>query len=102
MPENIHTEAVYVFGELNFSRFGFHIGCGTYINKGPGQAKYMDLAQNWDNGGTLKNYPRLYEKVGFRIYFGKSYRHFVGATLRAHAPVADYLAFNYGFKIFNF
>jgi hypothetical protein len=75
---------------------------GIYAYKGTGQAKTMDLAQNWDNGGTLTHYPWLYEKIGFRIYLGKNQNHFVGVSLRAHAPVADYLAFDYGVKFFNF
>ncbi|MDR1792436.1 MAG: acyloxyacyl hydrolase [Bacteroidales bacterium] len=102
MPQNIYTGAFYAFGELAFSRFALHIGVGAYIFKGPDQAKYMDLAQNWDNGGTLKHYPWIYEKVGFRVYLGKKMNHFVGASLRAHAPVADYLAFDYGYRFYNF
>jgi hypothetical protein len=62
----------------------------------------MDLAQNWDNGGTLTHYPLIYEKVGFRVYAGKKLNHFVGASLRAHFPVADYLAFDYGYKFLSF
>jgi hypothetical protein len=102
MPKNIYTGAFYAFTELAFSRFALHIGVGAYVFKGPGQATYMDLAQNWDNGGTLKHYPWIYEKVGFRVYVGKNLNHFVGASLRAHAPVADYLAFDYGFKFYSF
>jgi len=102
MPKNIYTGAFYGFTELAFGRYALHVGVGIYVFKGPGQAKYMDLAQNWDNGGTLKRYPLIYEKVGFRVYLGKNLNHFVGASLRAHAPVADYLAFDYGFKFFNF
>ena len=102
MPKNIFTGAFYGFTELLFGRYALHVGVGIYVFKGPGQAKYMDLAQNWDNGGTLKRYPLVYEKVGFRIYIGKELNHFIGASLRAHAPVADYLAFDYGFKFFNF
>jgi hypothetical protein len=102
MPKNIYTGAFYTFCELAFGRYALHIGAGCYVFKGPGQAKLKDLAQNWDNGGTLTHYPRLYEKVGFRVYLGKNRNHFVGATLRAHAPVADYLAFDYGFKFWNF
>jgi hypothetical protein len=102
MPENIYTGAFYTFAELAFSRFALHIGVGVYVFKGPGQAKYMDLAQNWDNGGTLKHYPWIYEKIGFRVYVDKKRNHFVGASLRAHAPVADYLAFDYGFKFYSF
>jgi len=102
MPKNIHTEAFYGFAELAFSRFAFHFGVGAYFNKGPGHAKKMDLAQNWDNGGTLKNYPIVYEKLGFRIYTGKKQHHFFGASIRAHFPVADYMAFTYGYKFFNF
>jgi len=102
MPKNIYTGAIYGFGELVFDRFALHIGFGIYLFKGPGQAKHRDLAQNWDGGGTLKKYPLIYEKVGFRVYLGKHRNHFVGASLRGHAPVADYLAFDYGFKFFNF
>ena len=102
MPKNIYTGAFYGFTELAFGRYALQVGVGFYVFKGPGQAKYMDLAQNWDHGGTLKRYPFLYEKVGFRIYLGKNLNHFVGASLRAHAPVADYLAFDYGFKFYNF
>jgi len=102
MPKNIFTGAFYGFTELAFGRYALHVGVGIYLFKGPEQAKYMDLAQNWDNGGTLKRYPLVYEKVGFRIYIGKNLNHFVGASLRGHAPVADYLAFDYGFKFFNF
>jgi hypothetical protein len=102
MPKNIYTGAFYGFAELAFGRYALHVGVGIYVYKGPGQAKIKDLAQNWDNGGTLHNYPLIYEKVGFRIYLGKNENHFVGASLRAHAPVADYLAFDYGFKFYNF
>ncbi|MDR3046840.1 MAG: acyloxyacyl hydrolase [Bacteroidales bacterium] len=102
MPKNLHNEAIYAFAELLFGRFSFQVGVGAYFNKGPQQAKYMDLAQNWDGGGTLKSYPWIYEKVGFRVYLGKNHHHFVGAAIRAHFPVADYLAFTYGFKFFNF
>ena len=102
MPKNIYTGAIYCFSELVFDRFALHVGFGIYLFKGPGQAKIKDLAQNWDSGGTLKRYPIIYEKVGFRVYLGKNRNHFVGASLRAHAPVADYLAFDYGFKFFNF
>jgi len=102
MPKNIYTGAIYGFSELVFDRFALHIGFGVYLFKGPGQAKHKDLAQNWDGGGTLKKYPLIYEKVGFRVYLGKHRNHFVGASLRGHAPVADYLAFDYGFKFFNF
>ncbi|MDR2835742.1 MAG: hypothetical protein LBV69_06025 [Bacteroidales bacterium] len=102
MPHNFHTEAFYAFTELIFGRFAFHVGVGAYIAKGPGQARIMDLAQNWDGGGTLKRYPPVYEKVGLRIYLGKNQNHFVGASIRAHFPVADYLAFTYGYKFFNF
>ncbi|MDR1758528.1 MAG: hypothetical protein LBR51_06195 [Bacteroidales bacterium] len=102
MPHNIHSEAFYGFAELAFSRFALQVGIGAYVNKGPGQAKNMDLAQNWNNGGTLTKYPVVYEKVGFRIYLGKEYHHFVGASIRAHAPVADYLAFTYGYKFYRF
>ncbi|MCL2246555.1 MAG: acyloxyacyl hydrolase [Lentimicrobiaceae bacterium] len=102
MPKNIFTGAVYAFGELAFGRYALHVGVGVYVFKGPGQAKHKDLAQNWDNGGTLKRYPHVYEKVGFRVYLGKNLNHFVGASLRAHAPVADYLAFDYGFKFYKF
>ncbi|MDR0605312.1 MAG: acyloxyacyl hydrolase [Bacteroidales bacterium] len=102
MPDNIYTGAFYAFSELAFSRFALHVGVGAYALKGPGQAKYMDLAQNWDNGGTLKHYPWIYEKVGFRVYVGKKLDHFVGFSLRAHFPVADYLAFDYGYKFYTF
>ena len=102
MPKNIYTGAVYLFSELAFGRYALHLGAGCYVFKGPGQAKNMDLAQNWDNGGTLKSYPYIYEKVGLRVYLGKNLNHYVGASLRAHVPVADYLAFDYGFKFFNF
>ena len=102
MPKNIYTGAFYGFTELAFGRYAFHVGAGVYVFKGPGQAQKMDLAQNWDGGGTLVHYPRIYEKTGFRIYLGKNQNHFVGTSLRAHFPVADYLAFDYGFKIFNF
>ena len=102
MPKNIYTGAVYAFSELVFGRYALHLGVGVYVLKGPGQAKKMDLAQNWDNGGTLTRYPMVYEKIGFRVYVGKNRNHFVGASLRAHAPVADYLAFDYGFKFWNF
>jgi len=102
MPKNIYTGAIYGFGELVFDRFALHVGFGVYLFKGPGQAKHKDLAQNWDGGGTLKKYPYIYEKIGFRVYLGKNRNHFVGASLRGHAPVADYLAFDYGFKFFNF
>ena len=102
MPKNIYTGALYLFSELTFGRYALHLGVGGYVFKGPGRAKEMDLAQNWDNGGTLTRYPYIYEKVGFRIYLGKHLNHYVGASLRAHAPVADYLAFDYGFKFWNF
>ncbi|MCL1850717.1 MAG: acyloxyacyl hydrolase [Bacteroidetes bacterium] len=102
MPKDIYTGAVYGFVELAFGRYALHVGAGIYVFKGPGQAKTKDLAQNWDNGGTLKRYPLLYEKIGFRIYLGKNLNYFVGASLRAHAPVADYLAFNFGFKLVVF
>ena len=102
MPKNIYTGAFYLFSELSFGRYALHIGFGAYIFKGPEQAKHKDLAQNWDGGGTLKRYPHIYEKIGFRVYLGKNLNHFVGASLRGHAPVADYLAFDYGFKFWNF
>jgi hypothetical protein len=102
MSKNIYTGAFSGLAELVFGRYALHVGVGVYVFKGPGQAKYMDLAQNWDNGGTLTHYPQIYEKVGLRIYLGKNQNHFVGASLRAHAPVADYLAFDYGYKFFNF
>ena len=102
MPKNIYTGAFYLFSELAFGRYALHLGAGAYVLKGPGQAQKMDLAQNWDNGGTLTSYPYVYEKVGFRIYLGENRNHYVGASLRAHVPVADYLAFDYGFKFWNF
>jgi hypothetical protein len=102
MPKNIYTGGFYLFSELVFGRYALHLGAGCYVFKGPVQAKNKDLAQNWDDGGTLTRYPWVYEKVGFRVYLGKKRNHFVGATLRAHAPVADYLAFDYGFKFWNF
>lgn len=102
MPKNIHNEALYVFSELNFSRIAIHVGFGAYVYRGPGQAANMDLAQNADGGGTLKKYPRIYEKVGLRVYCGKKENFFTGFSLRAHAPVADYFAFDFGYKFFNF
>jgi hypothetical protein len=102
MPKNIFTGALYGYTELVFGRYALQVGVGFYVFKGPGQARYMDLAQNWENKGSLKRYPVIYEKLGLRIYLGKNHNHFVGAFLRAHSPVADYLAFSYGYKFYNF
>jgi len=102
MPKNIIANSIYGFGELVFGRCALHFGVGIYIYKGSGQSKKMDLGQNWDKSGTLKRYPAFYEKIGLRVYLGKEQYHFVGFTLKAHAPVSDYLALNYGFKFYNF
>ncbi|MDR2556593.1 MAG: hypothetical protein LBC49_02635 [Bacteroidales bacterium] len=109
MPKTLYTASFYGFAELAFGRFAFHLGLGGYVYKGPGDgiANKYDLAQNHPDsegnvGGTLKKNPYLYEKVGFRIYLGKTNRHFVGAAIRAHFPVADYMAFTYGYKFYQF
>ncbi|MDR1974599.1 MAG: acyloxyacyl hydrolase [Bacteroidales bacterium] len=103
MPRTLHTESIYGFTEVTFSRFALHIGVGGYIYKGPGNASKYDLAQGWHGeSGTLKKNPYIYEKVGLRIYLGKKHRHFVGAAIRAHFPVADYLSFTYGYKFYEF
>jgi hypothetical protein len=63
----------------------------------------LSEASRWsENGGTLHKNPWMFEKVGFRIELGKKRNHFVGAYIRAHAPVADYLCFQYGYKFVNF
>ncbi|MDR0763263.1 MAG: acyloxyacyl hydrolase [Bacteroidales bacterium] len=109
MPKTLYTVSFYGFVELAFGRFAFHVGAGSYVFKGPhdGIANKYDLAQNHpdengDVGGTLKKNPYIYEKVGFRIYLGKTNRHFIGASIRAHFPVADYMAFTYGYKFYRF
>ena len=96
------TNSIYGFGELVFGRCALHFGLGVYLYKGSGQSKKMELGQIWDNSGSLKRYPAFYEKIGLRVYLGKNQHHFVGFTLKAHAPVSDYLALNYGFKFYNF
>ena len=102
MPKNIFTSSIYGFGELVFGRCALHFGLDTYVYKGSGQAKKMGLGQNWDKSGTLKRYPAFYEKLGLRVYLGKNQYHFVGITLKVHAPISDYLAFAYGFNFYNF
>ena len=102
MPHNMYSGAIYGFSELVFGRYAMHVGFGVYVFKGPGQAKKMDLAQSWNNRGSLSKNPLVYEKVGFRVYLGKKQQHFAGVSLRGHYPVADYLAFDYGFKFWRF
>jgi hypothetical protein len=109
MPKTLYAGSFCGFVELAFGRFAFHVGVGGYVYKGPhdGIANKYDLAQEHpdENGevtGTLKKNPYVYEKVGFRVYLGKTNRHFVGASVRAHFPVADYLAFTYGYKFYQF
>ncbi|MDR0620006.1 MAG: acyloxyacyl hydrolase [Bacteroidales bacterium] len=109
MPKTLYTSSLYGFLELAFGRFAFHIGVGGYMYKGPhdGIADKYDLAQehpdeNGDVKGTLRKNPSVYEKIGFRIYMGKTNRHFAGASVSAHFPVADYLAFTYGYKFYQF
>jgi hypothetical protein len=97
-PIHSHTEAIYTFGELTFGRFAFQLGVGGYVNRYP---QDKELAKNRDGGGTLKKIPWVYEKVGFKIALGKQQRHFFGAAIRAHFPVADYLGFIYGYKFYR-
>ncbi|MDR1345627.1 MAG: acyloxyacyl hydrolase [Bacteroidales bacterium] len=98
-PTHSHAEALYAFGELTFGWFAFHVGIGGYFNRYP---RNKELAKNRDGGGTLKKVPWIYEKIGFRIAIDKQQRHFVGVSIRAHFPVADYLAFTYGYKFYTF
>jgi hypothetical protein len=60
----------------------------------------LGLTSIGNNGGTLHKNPWIFEKIGFRIELGKKRNHFVGAYIRAHMPVADYLAFQYGYKFY--
>ena len=102
MPKNIYIGAIFGFTELVFDRYAIQVGIGLYLFKGPGRAKKMDLAQGWENKGSLRHNPIFYEKLGFKIYLDNKRHHFIGASLRAHAPVADYMAFDYGFQFYNF
>jgi hypothetical protein len=109
MPKTLYAGSLYSFTELAFGRFAFHVGVGGYVFKGPNDdvANKYDLAQNHPDengniGGTLKKNPHIYERAGFRIYLGKANRHFIGASIRAHFPVADYMAFTYGYKFYQF
>ncbi|MDR2409170.1 MAG: acyloxyacyl hydrolase [Bacteroidales bacterium] len=98
-PKHSYAEALYTFGELAFGRFAFQVGLGGYFHRYP---RDKELAKNRDGGGTLKKIPWIYEKVGFKIAFGKQQNHFLGIAIRAHFPVADYLAFVYGYKFYTF
>ncbi len=95
IPDVLTTGSLYAFGELCFGRFAFHVGFGTYVFRSP---KNIELAKSGARGGSLYTIPAFFERSGFRIDLGEKRTHFVGAILRAHYPVADYLAFVYGYK----
>ncbi|GHV35875.1 hypothetical protein FACS1894178_6360 [Bacteroidia bacterium] len=103
MPKVIHIESLYAFTELVFGRFAFHVGVGGHVYRGPGEmARKADLANVFDGEDYLKKISFVYERVGFKIFLGKNHDHFIGATLFAHAPLADYLALTYGYKFYQF
>jgi hypothetical protein len=99
VPSVLFSSAVLGFGDLTFGRFALQVGAGVYLYRNPAD---FDLAQTGAYSGTLNKMPGFYEKVGLKIALGKSQNHFVGASIRAHFPVADYLAFTYGYKFFKF
>ncbi|MDR1652333.1 MAG: acyloxyacyl hydrolase [Prevotellaceae bacterium] len=95
----LFSSAAFAFGDLTFGRFALQVGAGAYLYRTPAD---FDLAQTGAYSGTLDTMPGFYEKVGLKISLGKQQRHFVGASIRAHFPVADYLAFTYGYKFWKF
>ncbi|MDR1591988.1 MAG: acyloxyacyl hydrolase [Prevotellaceae bacterium] len=98
-PKVLFSSAVFAFGDITFGRFAFSVGAGAYLFRTPSN---FDLAQTGAYSGTLDKMPWFYEKVGLKVSLGKKQNHFVGASIRAHFPVADYLAFTYGYRFWKF
>ncbi|MDR1543662.1 MAG: acyloxyacyl hydrolase [Prevotellaceae bacterium] len=107
VPQVLFSSAVFVFGDITFGRFSFSVGAGAYLIRtqtldGKTALSNFDLSQTGAYSGTLEKIPWFYEKVGLKISLGKKQNHFVGASIRAHFPVADYLAFTYGYRFWKF
>ena len=98
-PKTLFSSAALAFGDLTFGRFAFSIGVGAYLFRNPAD---FDLAQAGAYSGTLSEMPWFYEKVGLKVSLGEKQNHYVGASIRSHFPVADYLAFTYGYRFWKF
>ena len=78
------SQAVFGSFELLFGDMSFHVALGvcTYYS-----AKPKGI---------------IYERAGIYYNFGKNFKQFAGASIKAYGGVADYIEWTYGFKIKSF
>ena len=78
------SQAVFGSFELLFGDMSLHVALGvcTYYS-----AKPKGI---------------IYERAGIYYNFGKNFKQFAGASIKAYAGVADYIEWTYGFKIKSF
>lgn len=93
------TPYFFSFGEITFGRVAVQLGTGAYFFRTPAD---VDLSQTGAYQGCLNKIPWVYEKIGLKIGLGKQQKHFAGLSLRTHLPVADYMAFTYGYRFWRF
>ena len=81
--QNCIAPGIYAGMELLYNRFVVHAGLGVYVYH------------------PTKQYEPVYERFGCKVLLGKSRKHFVGVTIKAHNVTADYFEWMYGYEFFS-
>ncbi|MBR6878198.1 MAG: acyloxyacyl hydrolase [Bacteroidales bacterium] len=70
--------------EVLFGRFAFSAGMAYYLYHG---SKYLP-----------EYYTPYFERVGYKMYFGKANRMFIGTLMKIHLNSIDYIEWTYGIE----